>query len=179
MVKTGKETILEDEETGKPVIVEDLCSGCGICVKKCPHDAIQIINIVEEVGEPIHQYGVNGFRLYNLPTPKEGVVGVIGANGIGKTTMMRILSGELKPNLGKDGSGWGEVVERFRGKEIQNYLEMLSRREIKAAYKLSTLTKSQTMSKDGSETSSVRRIQAAGWTTSLKNLTLGMQWMQT
>jgi len=135
MVKTGKETILEDEETGKPVIVEDLCSGCGICVKKCPHDAIQIINIVEEVGEPIHQYGVNGFRLYNLPTPKEGVVGVIGANGIGKTTMMRILSGELKPNLGKDGSGWGEVVERFRGKEIQNYLEMLSRREIKAAYK--------------------------------------------
>ncbi len=135
MVKTGKETVIVDEESGKPIIVEDMCSGCGICVKKCPFDAIQIINIVEEVGEPIHQYGVNGFRLYNLPTPKEGVVGIVGANGIGKTTMMKILSGELKPNLGKEGADWVEVVDRFRGKEIQNYLEKLSRKELKAVYK--------------------------------------------
>jgi ATP-binding cassette, sub-family E, member 1 len=135
MVKTGKETIVEDEESGKPIIVEDMCSGCGICTKKCPHDAIQIINIVEEVGEPIHQYGANGFRLYNLPTPKEGVVGIVGANGIGKTTMMKILSGELKPNLGMEHAEWGEVVARFRGKEIQNYLEKLSRKEMKAVYK--------------------------------------------
>jgi len=135
MVKTGKETIVVDEGSGKPVIVEDMCSGCGICIKKCPYDAIQIINLPEEVGEPIHQYGVNGFRLYNLPTPREGVVGVVGANGIGKTTMMKILSGELKPNLGKDSAGWGDIVERFRGKEIQNYLERLSRKDVKAVYK--------------------------------------------
>jgi len=35
MVKTGRETVIIDEETKKPIIIEDLCSGCGICIKKC------------------------------------------------------------------------------------------------------------------------------------------------
>ena len=26
-------------------ISEDLCNGCGICTKKCPFDAIKIINL--------------------------------------------------------------------------------------------------------------------------------------
>ncbi len=134
MVKTGKEAIIIDPEKNKPVIIEDLCSGCGICVKKCPFEAITIINLPEEIGKPVHQYGVNGFRLYNLPTPKNGVVGIIGANGIGKTTVMRILSGEIMPNLGTNAE-WQEIIERFRGKEIQNYLEKLSLGEIKAVYK--------------------------------------------
>lgn len=133
-VKTGDETIVLDDEAGKPFIAEALCSGCGICVKKCPFDAITIINLPEEVGEPVHQYGLNGFRLYNLPTPREGVVGVVGANGIGKTTVMRILSGELKPNLGGE-AGWDEVLERFRGKEIQAYIEKLMNGEVRAVYK--------------------------------------------
>ncbi len=134
MVKTGKETIIIDQEKNKPVIVEDLCSGCGICTKKCPFEAITIINLPEELGKPVHQYGINGFRLYNLPTPKKGVVGIIGANGIGKTTVMKILSGEVRPNLGAN-ADWQEIIERFRGKEIQNYLEKLSLGEIKAVYK--------------------------------------------
>ncbi len=133
-VKTGNEAIVIDEETKKPVIVEALCSGCGICVKKCPFKAITIINLPEEIGEPVHQYGANGFRLYNLPTPRAGVVGVIGANGIGKTTMLRILSGELKPNLGKDAT-WDEILLRFRGKEIQGYLKKLQDQKIRAVYK--------------------------------------------
>ncbi len=133
-VKTGNEAIVIDEETKKPVIVEALCSGCGICVKKCPFKAITIINLPEEIGEPVHQYGANGFRLYNLPTPRAGVVGVIGANGIGKTTMLRILSGELKPNLGKDAT-WDEILLRFRGKEIQGYLKKLQEQKIRAVYK--------------------------------------------
>lgn len=135
MVRTGKETIVVDEVEGKPVIVEDMCSGCGICTKKCPVEAIHIINLPEEVGEPIHQYGVNGFRLYNLPTPKEGVVGVVGANGVGKSTMMKILSGEIIPNLGGSNASWDEVLSKFKGKEIQAYLERLSRKEVKASYK--------------------------------------------
>ncbi|MBN2014673.1 MAG: ribosome biogenesis/translation initiation ATPase RLI [Candidatus Altiarchaeota archaeon] len=133
-VKTGDETIVVDEETNKPVIAEDLCSGCGICVKKCPFGAITIINLPEEVGRPVHQYGVNGFRLYNLPTPREGVVGIVGANGIGKTTVMKILSGELKPNLGAE-AGWEEIIERFRGKEVQSYVEKLRNKEVRAVYK--------------------------------------------
>ena len=133
-VKTGDETIVIDEETNKPIISEELCTGCGICVRKCPFGAIHIINLPDELEEPIHQYGINGFRLYNLPTPKKGIVGVIGSNGIGKTTMLRILSGELKPNLGVDAS-WEKVIEKFKGKEVQSYLEKLSRDEIKASYK--------------------------------------------
>jgi len=133
-VKTGDEAITVDEETGKPVISEILCSGCGICVKKCPFNAISIINLPEEAGEPVHQYGVNGFRIYNLPIPKNAVVGIVGSNGIGKTTVLKVLAGELKPNLGGEAE-WDEILERFRGNEIQNYLEKLASGEVKAVYK--------------------------------------------
>ena len=134
MVKTGKETIVIDEVLNKPVISEELCSGCGICINKCPFEAITIVNLPEELGEPVHQYGKNGFRLYNLPTPKKGVVGVVGANGIGKSTMIKILAGEIKPNLG-EGAEWDEILERFKGNEIQDYLEKLSQEDIRAVYK--------------------------------------------
>jgi len=90
-VKMKDETIVIDEQ-GFPVISEILCTGCGICVKKCPTKAIKIINLVEEMGKPIFQYGVNSFRLYKLPEIKEGVVGLIGSNGMGKTTALNLLS---------------------------------------------------------------------------------------
>jgi len=132
--KTGKETIVVDEESKKPQISESLCTGCGICVKKCPFGAIHIINLPEELDEPIHQYGVNGFRLYNIPVPREGVVGLVGSNGIGKTTALRILAGELKPNLGGD-ADWSQILEYYRGHEIQDYFKKLSEGDLKAVYK--------------------------------------------
>jgi ATP-binding cassette subfamily E protein 1 len=134
IVRSGGEAVTVGEESKKPVINEGLCTGCGICVRKCPFNAICIINLPEEVGMPVHQYGVNGFRLYNLPSPKHGVVGIVGCNGIGKTTLLRILSGEVRPNLGA-GADWSLVLERFRGHEVQNYLVGLRDGGIKAAYK--------------------------------------------
>lgn len=134
VVKTGGEAIVKDDETKKPIISEELCTGCGICPKKCPFGAITIVNLPEEIGKPVHQYGVNGFRLYNLPVPREGVVGIVGANGIGKTTALKILSGEIKPNLGQDAT-WDEIIERFKGNELQTHLEKLSSGKMKAVMK--------------------------------------------
>ena len=86
---------------GRLTIDESLCTGCGICVKASP-DAIKIINLPEELIQiPIHRYGENKFVLYNLPTLLfERVTGILGVNGIGKSTAIKILAGVLKPNLG-------------------------------------------------------------------------------
>ena len=87
--RMGQDCIISDKE-GFPIINEDLCTGCGICPRKCPTKVIKIINLKSEAGELIHQYGVNSFRLYNLPLPKTGVLGFIGENGTGKTVRKRI-----------------------------------------------------------------------------------------
>lgn len=123
-------------EEGKPVISEELCTGCGICVHKCPFDAIQIINLPEELEERcIHRYGPNGFALYGLPIPREGkVTGLVGRNGTGKTTALEILAGKLHPNLGGGKPSTAEVLrEFFKGSELQAYFERVD--EVEISYK--------------------------------------------
>jgi ATP-binding cassette subfamily E protein 1 len=140
--RMGDECIKEGSDH-KAVIDEKLCTGCGICPKKCPFGAISIINLPEELDkEPIHRYGQNGFALYNLPTPIFGkVVGIIGRNGIGKSTALKILSKQLKPNLGKiqnidvDGENFKDVIEYFKGTEAQAYFEKLRDGKIRISYK--------------------------------------------
>ena len=120
-------------------ISEELCIGCGICVKKCPFDAVQIINLPKNLEkETTHRYGPNSFKLHRLPMPRPGqVLGLVGTNGIGKSTALKILSGKLKPNLGKFTAppDWQEILNYFRGSEIQNYLTRILEDDIKALIK--------------------------------------------
>ena len=121
--RMGKECIVIDENTSYPSISEDLCIGCGICVKKCPTNAITIINLTKDLGNPIFSYGKNAFRLHGLPLPKENVVvGFIGKNGIGKTTAIKLLSGQLKPNFGNE---FKEELMDELPIEQRNYLKSL------------------------------------------------------
>ncbi len=134
-VRTGDETIVVGEDE-KPVISEELCAGCGICVKRCPFGAIIIIGLPEKLEEPTHRYGKNGFALYGLPVPTAGKVsGILGPNGIGKSTAINILSGTLKPNLGRGRIGWDEILEYYAGSAIHDYLESVSKGKVKTSQK--------------------------------------------
>lgn len=138
--RSGQDCITVSELDKKPLISEELCIGCGICVKKCPKNAIDVVNLPKELEEmPIHRYGQNMFVLYRLPVPKKNsVVGLIGPNGVGKSTVLNILSGTLKPNtglIGKKQPEWNEIIERFKGTELQDYLESLAGKKIRAAHK--------------------------------------------
>jgi ATP-binding cassette subfamily E protein 1 len=139
MNKSGADCIVMNEEIKKAQIDEDICNGCGICVKVCPFEAITIINLATELAtDKIHQYGMNSFRLYRLPTPKKGeVVGLLGRNGMGKSTVVNILSGNLKPNLGKyeNPPEWDDILKSFAGTELKNHFEKIKNQEIKAAIK--------------------------------------------
>ena len=138
-VRMEEDTIIISEEDKKPEISEELCSGCGICVNRCVFNAINIINLPEVLDDkPIHRYGPNSFELFGMPTIEDGsVVGLLGPNGIGKSTILNILSGQIIPNFGnynEEGS-WDNVIEYFKGSQLQNYFKKLSNNEIKIAYK--------------------------------------------
>ena len=136
-VRNKIEAIVFEGET--PQIIESLCVGCGICVRKCPFKAISIINLADELEEDCsHRFGPNTFKLFRLPTPSAGVVlGLLGQNGIGKTTALQVLSGELKPNLGRfdDPPSWTELIQHFRGSSLQDYFQKVSEGNLKVVFK--------------------------------------------
>lgn len=137
--KSGADCIILNQETGKAQIDENICNGCGICVKVCPFDAITIVNLAEELkSDKIHQYGLNSFRLYRIPALKKGqVMGLLGRNGIGKSTVVSILSGNLRPNLGDYSSPpeWSDVLKHFQGTELKLHFEKISNNDLKASIK--------------------------------------------
>ena len=137
--KSGADCIILNEETKKAQIDEDICNGCGICVKVCPFDAITIVNLASELStDKVHQYGINSFRLYKLPTPKKGeVVGLLGRNGMGKSTVVNILSGNLKPNLGNyaEPPEWEDILKFYKGTELKSHFEKIKNEDIRASIK--------------------------------------------
>ncbi|MCJ1292201.1 Fe-S cluster-binding ribosome biosynthesis protein [Xylographa carneopallida] len=139
VVRTGKLCIEVTPESKIAFISERLCIGCGICVKKCPFSAINIINLPTNLESQVtHRYSANSFKLHRLPMPRPGqVLGLVGTNGIGKSTALKILSGKLKPNLGRydNPPDWEEILKYFRGSELQNYFTKVLEDDLKAVVK--------------------------------------------
>jgi len=139
VVRMGKLCIEVDNTSTVAFISETLCNGCGICVKKCPYGAINIINLPKSLNaETTHRYGPNQFKLHRLPMPRPNqVLGLVGTNGIGKSTALKILAGKLKPNLGNysEPPDWSEILTYFRGSELQNYFTKILEDNLKPAIK--------------------------------------------
>lgn len=139
VVRMGKLCIEVTPNDKIAAISEELCIGCGICVKKCPFEAISIINLPSNLEkDTTHRYSQNSFKLHRLPTPRPGeVLGLVGTNGIGKSTALKILAGKLKPNLGRynEPPDWTEILTYFRGSELQNYFTKILEDDLKAIIK--------------------------------------------
>ncbi|KAK7801343.1 hypothetical protein U0070_005826 [Myodes glareolus] len=139
VVRMGKLCIEVTPQSKIAWISETLCIGCGICIKKCPFGALSIVNLPSNLEkETTHRYCANAFKLHRLPIPRPGeVLGLVGTNGIGKSTALKILAGKQKPNLGKydDPPDWQEILTYFRGSELQNYFTKILEDDLKAIIK--------------------------------------------
>lgn len=135
--KCGKECI--QVKDSKVTILESACLACLNRAKHCPGDAVRIINLPINLETNVtHKYGPNSFKLHGLPTPRVGsVLGLLGTNGIGKSTALRVLAGKLKPNLGRlnDPPDWMEIHSYYRGSDLQNYFTRLLEDDLKVVIK--------------------------------------------
>lgn len=144
--RTGKHCI-DIEEVA--IISEINCIGCNMCVGNtsnnikssmgCPFGAIQIVNLPNEIeSHLVYTYGENCFRLYKLPIPKLGkIYGIIGPNGVGKSTILNILSGKNKPNYGQINNNMDikDILKNVQGTELHKYLTSLYSNKLKIIHK--------------------------------------------
>ncbi|MFX1377779.1 MAG: ribosome biogenesis/translation initiation ATPase RLI [Promethearchaeota archaeon] len=144
-VRTGDKTIVLSPDEKSVIITESLCSGEGICIKKCPFKAISIVNLPDPLeNQMTYRYGKDQFSLFRIAIPKKGkVLGIIGQNGIGKSTLLKLLSNELKINFGRFGEDtpdWKEIIERYKGSELHQYLAELKDGKLKIIHKPQNIT---------------------------------------
>ena len=127
-------------EGNKCKILETACPVCLTRAKHCPDGAVKIINLPEELDTDLtHSFGENAFRLFRLPSPRqEQIVGILGPNGIGKSTAINLLSGAFRPNLGdwaNTSPEWAEVISTFPRGELRDYLGLVAEGEVNIAVK--------------------------------------------
>ena len=127
-------------EGSKCRILESACPVCVNRAKRCPGGAVKIINLPSELDTDLtHSYGENSFRLFRLPAPREQqVVGILGPNGMGKSTAINLLSGSIRPNLGEwhsENVDWETVLESFPRGELRDYLDLVSQSGVRIAVK--------------------------------------------
>lgn len=140
VVSMGKLCIEVSASSKISYISEELCIGCNICVNKCPFEAISMFNLPKNIEhECVYRYGSNSFKLHRLPIPRAGqVLGLLGSNGVGKTTCLSILAGKIQMNFGKfdeEPPSWKDVIKYYRGSPLQNYFQGLSENKIKCVIK--------------------------------------------
>ena len=127
-------------EGNKCKILESACPVCFTRVKHCPGGAVKIINLPEELDTDLtHSFGENSFRLFRLPSPRQDkIIGILGPNGIGKSTAINLLSGSFRPNLGdwqQPPPNWEEIISTFPRGELRDYLSLVSEGQISIAVK--------------------------------------------
>lgn len=129
VVKLGRECVIVSKTASAATILPS-CTGCGICTRVCPYKAIKVVKLPGTLSsmEIVHSYGQNSFRLFRLPQPRLGqVVGLIGINGVGKSTCMKILAGKLLPNFNQGTTKeWRDVILHYRGTALQNFFDTLT-----------------------------------------------------
>lgn len=136
----GKDCI--SVKKGPPAEVKvwkDACAACLNRAKRCPDDAAKVVKLPSNLEtELVHKYGENSFQLHGLPMPRVGqVLGMLGCNGTGKSTALKILAGQLKPNLGKFDSppSWADITKYYRGSDLQNYFKMVLEDRLRVSVK--------------------------------------------
>lgn len=117
---------VRDPATGKVIINEKRClhDACGICINACPIQAITTINIPFESEDeaPVHKFPDSLFSLYRMPhLSQTRITGLLGRNAIGKSTLLQILEGSIKPNGGFE-KGHKEWIDNLSVPGLKSHL---------------------------------------------------------
>ena len=134
----GKECILVRKKMA--TVSEQACAVCVNRCKQCPGDAVSVVKLPSNLETDTSlRYGPNSFKIHGLPEPRPGhVLGLLGKNGVGKSTALGILSGRVKPNLGITSPPqpeWIDIVKYYRGSDLQNYFSKVVEDKLRVAVK--------------------------------------------